>query len=129
MTLASTDGVITAATWLKGSTTSKEVNTMTSRPARWAVGIAGVVAAAIVVSFALFAVAYAVGGSAAVDDTWIGLILVVSLLGGLAASLVAFVLAVMATVRHGRWGPLWFPLALFPAILAFLVVGELFWWE
>ena len=102
---------------------------MTSRPARRAVGIAGVVSAAIVMSFALFAVAYAVGGSAAVDDTWIGLILAVSLLGGLAASLVAFVLAVMATVRHGRWGPLWFPLALFPAILAFLVVGELFWWE
>ena len=102
---------------------------MTSRPARWAVGIAGVVAAAIVVSFAIFAVAYAVRGSAAVDDTWIGLIVVVSLLGGLAASLVAFVLAVMAKVKHERWGPLWLPLALFPGILAFLVLGELFWWE
>jgi hypothetical protein len=81
------------------------------------------------VSFAIFAVAYAVGGSAAVDDTWIGLLLAVALLGGLAASLVAFVLALMAGVKHVRWRPLWLPLALFPAILAFLVLGELFWWE
>lgn len=102
---------------------------MASRPARWAVTIAGVVAAAIVMSFATFAVGYAVGGWGAVDETWYGLIVVVSLLGGLAASLVAFVVAVVARVKHERWRLLWLRLMLFPAILAFLVLGELFWWE
>lgn len=101
---------------------------MASRPARWAVTIAGGVAAAIVMSFATFAVGYAVGGWGAIDDTWYGLI-VVSLLGELAASLVAFVLAVVAKVKHERWRLLWLPLTLFPAILAFLVLGELLWWE
>ena len=51
---------------------------MTARSARWAVMIAGVVAVAIGVSFAVFAVAYAVGGWGAIDDTWVGFIVVVS---------------------------------------------------
>jgi hypothetical protein len=100
-----------------------------ARGTRWAVRIAAVVAVAIVVSFAIFGVAFAVGGWDAIDDTWVGFIVVVSLLGGLAASLVAFVLAVMATVRHERWRLLGLPLFVFPAILIFLVLGELFWWE
>ena len=91
--------------------------------------IAAIVAVAILASFAIFAVAYAVAGWRAIDDTWVGLIVVVSLLGGLAASLLAFVLAVVAKVNYERWRLLWLPLLLFPAILAFLVLGELFWWE
>ena len=100
-----------------------------ARYVRWAVTIAGAVAVAIVVSFAIFGVAFAVGGWDAIDDTWVGFIVVVSLLGGLAASLVAFVLAVVAKVKHERWRLVWLPLLLFPAILLFLVLGELFWWE
>ena len=96
---------------------------------RWAVTIASAVAVAIVMSFAIFGLAFAVGGWGAIDDTWVGFIVVASLLGALAASLVAFVLAVMARVKHERWRLLWLPLLLFPAILAFLVLGELFWWE
>ena len=99
------------------------------RLARWAVAIAALVAVAIVVSFAVFVVAYAVGGWAAIDDTWAGFIVVVSLLGGLVASLLAFVLAVIARVKQARWRLLWLSLLLFPAIAVFLVLGELFWWE
>lgn len=102
---------------------------MTARSARWAIVIAGVVAVALGVSLAVFAVAYAVGGWGAIDDTWVGFIVVVSVLGGLAASLVAFVLAVVAKANHEPRRLLWLPLCLFPAILAFLVLGELFWWE
>jgi len=53
----------------------------------------------------------------------------VSLLGGLLASLAAFALAVVAQVKHERWALLWLPLSVFPALLAFLVLGEAFWWE
>jgi hypothetical protein len=84
---------------------------------------------AIVVSFAIFAVAFAVGGWAAIDDRWVGFIVVVSLLGGLLASLVAFVLAVVARVKQERWRLLWLPLFLFPAMVVFLLLGEVFWWE
>ena len=100
-----------------------------TRLAHWAVAIAAVVAVALVVSFAAFAAAYAVGGWAAIDDTWVGFLVVVSLLGGLLASLVAFALAVIARMKHERWGLLWLPQSLFPAIAVFLVLGELFWWE
>jgi hypothetical protein len=47
----------------------------------------------------------------------------------LAASLAAFALALAAKIKHERWALLWLPLSLFPAFLAFLVLGELFWWE
>ena len=100
-----------------------------TRLARSAVAIASVVAVAIVVSVAVFAAAYAVGGWAAIQDTGVGFIGAVSLLGGLVASLLAFVLAVTAVVKGDRWGLLWLPKLLFPAIAVFLVLGELFWWE
>jgi hypothetical protein len=102
---------------------------MIARPAWWAFAMAAVVAVALVLSGVTFAVAYAVAGWGAIDDTWVGLIVVVSLLGGLVSSLVAFVLALVVKRKHRWWRPLWLPLTLFPAILAFLVVGELFWWE
>lgn len=100
-----------------------------TRLARWAVRIAAVVAVALLVSIAIFAVAYGVGGWGAIDDTWVGFVVAVSLLGGLLASLVAFALAVTSKVKHEWWAMLWLPLSLFPALLAFLTLGELFWWE
>ena len=48
------------------------------------------------------------------------------MLGGLAPSLGAFVLAVVAKVRQERSPLLWLPLALFPALLSGLVLLELF---
>ena len=100
-----------------------------SRLARWAVGLAAAVVVAIAVSFAIFAVAHAIGGSGATEDNWVGFLLAVSLLGGLLASFAAFALAVVATIKHERWALLWLPLSVFPALLAFLVLGEGFWWE
>jgi hypothetical protein len=100
-----------------------------SRLARWAVGVAAAVAGAILVSAAIFAMAYVIGGPGATEDNWVGLLGVVSLLGGLVASLAAFALALAAKIKHEQWALLWLPLLLFPALLAFLVLGELFWWE
>jgi hypothetical protein len=100
-----------------------------SRLARWAVGIAAAVAVTILVSAAIFAVAYAIGGPGATEDNWVGLLGLVSLLGGLVASLAAFTLALAARIKHEQWALLRLPLFLFPALLAFLVLGELFWWE
>ena len=99
------------------------------RLARWAVGLAAVVVVAIAASFAIFAVAYAIGGSGAIEDNLVGFLGMVSLLGGLLASLAAFALAVVAKVKHERWTLLWLPLSVFPALLAFLLLGEAFWWE
>jgi hypothetical protein len=61
-----------------------------TRLARWGVRIAAAVALAILVSAAIFAVAYAVGGPGATEDNWFALLVVISLLGGLVASLAAF---------------------------------------
>jgi hypothetical protein len=99
------------------------------RLAWWGVGIAAGVAIAILVSAAIFAVAYAVGGPGATEDNWVGLLGAVSLLGGLVASLAAFALALAAKIKHEQWALLWLPFLLFPALFAFLVLGELFWWE
>jgi hypothetical protein len=100
-----------------------------ARLARWAVRIAPVVAVALVVSFAIFAVAYGVGGWGAIDDTWVGLVVAVSLLGGLLARWSPSRSLSLPRVKHEPWAMLWLPLSLFPAILAFLMLGELFWWE
>ena len=100
-----------------------------TRLARWGVGIAAAVAIAILVSATIFAVAYAVRGPGATEDNWVGFLAAVSLLGGLAASLAAFALALTAKIKREQWPMLWLPLLLFPALLAFLVFGELFWWE
>ena len=75
------------------------------------------------------AIAYAIGGADAIEDNWVGLLAMIALLGGLLASLAAFALAVVATVRHERWALLWLPLSVLPGLLAFLVLGEAFWWE
>ena len=98
-------------------------------PSRWAVGLAAAAALAIATSLVTFALAYAVGGSGATEDNWVGLLVMVSLLGGLLASFAAFALAVVAKVKHERWALLWLPLSVFPALLAFLALGEAFWWE
>jgi hypothetical protein len=80
-------------------------------------------------SFSVFAVAYVTGGAAATEDNWVGFLAAFSVLGGLLASLAAFILAVFAKVKHEHSALLWLPLALFPALLGFVVLGELFWWE
>ncbi len=100
-----------------------------SRLARWAVGLAAAAAVAIGTSFAIFAVAYAIGGSGATEDNWVGFLVGVSLLGALLTSLAAFALALVAKVKHERWALLRLPLSVFPALLAFLVLGETLWWE
>jgi len=97
--------------------------------ARWAVGLAATAVVAFAVTFAMFAVAYATGGSDAIEDNWVGFLGMVSLFGGLLASLAALALALVARVKHERWALLWLPLSVFPALLAFLLLGEAFWWE
>jgi hypothetical protein len=83
-------------------------------------------AATAIVAFAL---AFAIGGSQATEDNWVGYLVGVCLACGLLGSLIAFALAVPAKVKHERWALLWLPLLLLPAILCFLVLGEAFWWE
>lgn len=100
-----------------------------SRLSRWAVGLAMLVVAMLVVSYAIFGVTYAVGGEDAVTDTWVGALGGAALLGGLGASLVAFVLAVVAKVTHIPHALLWLPLAVFPSLGAIVLITELFWLE
>ena len=99
------------------------------RLARWGVRLGATAAAMTATAFALFALATAIGGSGATEDNWVGYLVGVLLAGGLLGSLAAFALAIPAKVKHERWALLWLPLLLFPAILAFLAIGEAFWWE
>ena len=82
-----------------------------------------------VTAFAVYGVAYVVGGSGAIEDKWVAMLVVTAFFGGFLASAIAFVLAVAVKARHERWPLLWLPLSVFPALLAFLVLGEAFWWE
>ena len=100
-----------------------------SRRAQQSVRLAAVAIVSIATSVTLFAVAYAIGGADATADNWVGVSVVLLLFGGLFASLAAFVSAVLALARRERWALLWLPLSVLPAVLAFIVLGEAFWWE
>ncbi len=93
---------------------------------RAAVGLAALVVIVVVVSYTVFFVALAAGGDDAISDTWVGVLAGVSLLGGLAVSLVALVLAIVAKVRQEQWRLLWLPLSVFPTLLTLVVLAELF---
>lgn len=82
-------------------------------------------------SAVLFAIGLAVlakvGFTANDDDfsTWQLVVVSTGLFGGMAASAIAFVLAVVERVRHDRWAVLWLPLLLGPV----LIVSFPFWFE
>jgi hypothetical protein len=97
--------------------------------ARCAVGVAAAVVLLDALAGAIFIVAFSSGGSDAVSDNWIGLLGAIALIGGLIASLVAFVLAIAAKIRREQWVWLWFPLVVFPVLLTFVLFGEVLWWE
>ena len=99
------------------------------RLARLAVHLSIVFGAASATSIAAVVIAYAVGVESAVEDTLLGASLGVTAFVGFLGSLAAFLAAVVAKVRHEPWTMLWLPLCMFPALLAFLVIGEAFWWE
>ncbi len=99
------------------------------RLAVWAVRLSAVFGAASVASIAAVVIAYAVGVESTVEDTLLGAFLAIIAFIGCLGSLAAFLAAFVAKVRHERWTLLWLPLCVFPALLAFLVLGEVFWWE
>jgi hypothetical protein len=103
--------------------------TAPGRAARVAVALAAGVVVVLGAGLAIFAVAYLVGGADATEDNWVGAVGAVALLGGLAASLAAFVAAIAAVLQHERGRSLWLPLALLPALVTLIVVGEAFLWE
>lgn len=100
-----------------------------SRLARWAVGLATMAVVVVAVSYGVFAVAYVLGGVEATEDNWVGALAAIALYVGLIMSLAAFGLAIAVTRNRQRWAALWFPLLLFPALLAILIVAETLWLE
>jgi hypothetical protein len=100
-----------------------------NRSARWAVGIAVTVSLYIAFTVCLFAIAYARGGSDAISDNWVGWLGALAIIGGLIASFVAFIMAFSAKFKKVPWVRLRLPLLLFPVLLAFVVLSELFWWQ
>ena len=97
--------------------------------ARCAVGVAAAVVVLDALAGAIFIVAFSSGGSDAISDNWIGLLGAIALIGGLIASLLAFVLAIAAKIRREQWIWLWVPLFVFPILLTFMLCGEVLWWE
>jgi hypothetical protein len=99
------------------------------RLARWAVRLSAVFGAAAATSIATLVIVYALGVESPVEDTSLGAFLAIVAFTGFLGSLGGFVAAVIAKARRERWALLWLPLCVFPALLAFLVLGEAFWWE
>ena len=99
------------------------------RLARWAVRVSSVSGASAAVSNATVAIAYAVDGAGAIEDTALGVALSLAAAAGVVGSLLGFVAAIAAKLGHERWSALWVPLCVLPALLAFVVLGEALWWE
>lgn len=99
------------------------------RLGQWSVALSTIVIAVLVVAFAIFGVAYQLNGVEGTEDNWVGMLTAIAVLGGLVASLVAFAMAVVDRAKHDNWSLLWMPLTLFPALAAFVVLGEALWWE
>lgn len=120
---------------MTGNSVSPQTFTKTSAArassglARYAVGIATAVVVLDALTGAIFIVAFSSGGSDAISDNWIGLLGAIALIGGLIASLVAFVLATAAKIRREQWIWLWFPLFVFPILLTFVLFSEVLWLE
>ena len=71
----------------------------------------------------------AVESAFAADTGWAGALATTMVLGGLVAACCAWVLSIAAWAWGDHWRVLWLPLIVFPAVSAFLVLGDLFWWE
>lgn len=99
------------------------------RLASWAIGLGGAAIGLTALAIGTYAVGYAVGGEDAVSDNWVGWLSAGSYFGAVGTSLAAFVLGVTAKVKHDRSPLLWLPLAVLPALVTFVVLGEAFWWE
>jgi len=96
---------------------------------RWAVRLAGGTLAVLVPAYAIFGVALATGGQDAISDNWVGALGAVTLLGGLAVSFAAFLMALTTRMRHREVKLLWVPLVLFPSLALVVAAAELFWME
>ncbi|HYO19023.1 MAG TPA: hypothetical protein VES02_10215 [Dermatophilaceae bacterium] len=79
----------------------------------------------VTVAYVIFGVVLLVSGEDAVSDTWVGYLAGIALISGLVVSLAAFVMAVVVKVRHDSRRLLWLPLAVFPVLLAAVVLVEL----
>ena len=93
---------------------------------RWANGVAWAVVVVLAVVYAAFGLTWVIAGEDAVSDTVIGFVAGFALLGGLGASLVAFVVALTERVRRPDHPPLRVPLAVFPALIAIVTLFEVF---
>lgn len=92
--------------------------------AQWAVRIASIAAGLVVADVADVAVLGAIslfGGG--IEDNWVGMLGVVGVVAGFAASVVAFALAIAARVKHDHWAGLRLPMALFPVFCVIVLLG------
>lgn len=96
---------------------------------RWAVRLAAGTVAVLVPSYTILGVALATGGQDAISDNWIGYLGGIALIGGLAVSLMAFLMALATRRRHRDVRRLWLPLSLFPTLALVVAAVELFWME
>ena len=107
---------------MSASTVPVSVN---SSHAKWAVGLAGIVAVVV----AGLAVAYVLEGTDVTDNPWVSFFAAVLLVIGLLIAMPAFGMAVTAKVQHETWAALWLPLLVFPALVVFVVYGQSHLWN
>ena len=98
-----------------------------SRLAQWAVGTASTAVGLLIAVLVFFGTVTVFGGH--IGDNWVAIVGMIGIAVGLAGSVVAFLMALAARVKHDHWQGLRLPITLFPVLLILLAVGELFWWE
>jgi hypothetical protein len=96
---------------------------------RWAVRLAAAALAGPPVAIAWYFAWIAIDGPHAVDDNWRGVVIGLVMLAAFLLAIAAFVLAVAARRDPGRPRSLWLAFSALPMLLAFVILGERFWWE
>src|SRR5262245_29751263 len=96
------------------------------RVARLAIRLSVVSAVMFAVPIAAIGIVYAVGEANAIEDNWLAYALGFVSFAGLLGSLVTFVMGVVAVIARDRAKLIWLPLAVFPAAVIVLLLGEVF---
>lgn len=107
----------------------RSIRARPSGASRWAVRLALAALAGPFAAIGWYYLWIAIDGPGAVDDNWRGVVTALIMLAAFISAMLAFVLAVAAKAELGWRRSLWLAFTALPALLAFVILGELFWWE
>ncbi|MEV3935269.1 hypothetical protein AB0K52_04705 [Glycomyces sp. NPDC049804] len=99
------------------------------RSFRWAFRLGVAALAGPPTAIAWYYLWVAIDGPNALDDNWRGVVVGLIMLVAFLAAMGAFTLAIAARHAPAARGARWIAFGALPMLLAFVILGERFWWE